>query len=1510
MEILLDAGADVHAKGSCPDAFHAAVEGGHHDIITQILERGYSYSPRRGYSYRPVAMRPTDSPCRKLFRESSPVRLAYPDSSRLFFSPTAPSHLSVRRHYHEKASTDTHAKPLIVETSNATFWTDFDGHQKPPFAAGESYPLEASAAAGMEEVVKVLLDQEESLEISSEAVVSAMKAASFNGHLNIVELLIGSVAKFNTLSECISFILEASSNNPRKNNHHIVEYALRKASECGCADDEIAQMKLKMAERGRVSLKSDFSGCCASGNRDGLMAILECNQTTLIRTEDFVSGVEIAAKQNHRSLLDFLLDHRSFPQAPAISGDALINAIGTVDFSIFTLLASRSGDLLRSPRILERAVFEACQKGNPMVLEYLITNLDVDVNTGVPEDLSSSHSSTALQLLAMQGHTRRREKKSGPPSQRHLISPLQIVLRKFEKDSCSRLEEVVQLLLKHGADPNCLGGKTAYPIQVASRVCPVSVVKRLIGAGAKVALVHEGDSALASTVGRELDSVAVLKCLLEAGENFPPSQQEGKKLIARVLEFFAYDKHSAPFANSNGCFQLAPSLKYVFEEGPGAVLEILLRNYEGEKLEDGRYRLVLQMACLLGKKDFVELLVKRGVNVNDARFRYGCPLQAASRSGQTEIVRLLLKAGAKFNTLQGRWHTPIRAAIVGGHIEVVQLLLDHGADVKLRFDSHNISTPADEDSASALLLAIQSGNVDIVRALLRVDASVTQDDSHLPHPLIVSCQLGHIDITNLLLEANAPINVRNNVTRQYYDYVKARDGSPLHTAVAGGHASLVEMLLVRGADANMEIDECDCTTPLLAAIKNANMHIIQLLLDADADVNRISRSGNALSRAVRMQNIALVRKLISAGATVAGTSPHPNCLTVACLEGSLDVVELLLETVCSGTEDAEPLIDDALEAVAQCDHPNNKVMRVLLDYVPPSMNRFIQVCSSGIGPLVTEMLQQGLDVNGDDGKNTTPPLHAAARQLRSEVVQILVEQGAEVNYQGGQLEKPLMAALKGCAAPLTTNATRIASFPYYSPIRPQAVQRCTKIVQLLLEKGAIVDIEEGEYGNSLNLACMLGSAAMAKLLIENKPAIVNFAGTHFQTPLFTAIENENHEIVSFLLENGVDVNRMHQHHGTPLHCACRRQDGVMVRKLLQYGASPILPDGQGETALTIAIRVSCSFKGPRPNQEQNIFKIFQEASTRITFSDSDILAACNSDSPGSGILASLLDADKDFVVSEDLIVRFLQGDCWRNEQRLNLLLDRHGCLAITERILMTAPLARIMEQLLQRGRLSCKITSEILANQRDVRSMELLLRSDPETSITEAVVICALENGVPRRHLLQALWQRNPSLVVTPMMMKAAKSIVDLKFLLQRLGPARGRLQDVAKFVCENDENHSPNSSSRAELLACLIRHDSKIKLTALMVESILPIRNLELLDEFLTHEPALPATGNLFLNIFESLFRDNALSQFAGILHRHGKRLIFTQEIRDAIDKRHQGEANMERKESFYHLCEKDDME
>lgn len=71
VELLLDAGANVHAKGYSKDAFHAAAEGGHQDVIMLMLRKGYKFDhPLQQIRYS----RRVPSPFRALMRDASPGR--------------------------------------------------------------------------------------------------------------------------------------------------------------------------------------------------------------------------------------------------------------------------------------------------------------------------------------------------------------------------------------------------------------------------------------------------------------------------------------------------------------------------------------------------------------------------------------------------------------------------------------------------------------------------------------------------------------------------------------------------------------------------------------------------------------------------------------------------------------------------------------------------------------------------------------------------------------------------------------------------------------------------------------------------------------------------------------------------------------------------------------------------------------------------------------------------------------------------------------------------------------------------------------------------------------------------------------------------------------------------------------------------------------------------------------------------------------------------------------------
>ena len=88
----------------------------------------------------------------------------------------------------------------------------------------------------------------------------------------------------------------------------------------------------------------------------------------------------------------------------------------------------------------------------------------------------------------------------------------------------------------------------------------------------------------------------------------------------------------------------------------------------------------LHVAAVLGRDDFVALLIERGADVNDPAQNGITPLNRAAMGGHLETMRRLLAAGAEVDAA-GRWGaTPLLSAVDRGRIEAVRLLLAAGAD--------------------------------------------------------------------------------------------------------------------------------------------------------------------------------------------------------------------------------------------------------------------------------------------------------------------------------------------------------------------------------------------------------------------------------------------------------------------------------------------------------------------------------------------------------------------------------------------------------------------------------------------------------------------------------------------------------------------------------------------------------------------------------------------------------------------------------------------------------------
>jgi hypothetical protein len=119
----------------------------------------------------------------------------------------------------------------------------------------------------------------------------------------------------------------------------------------------------------------------------------------------------------------------------------------------------------------------------------------------------------------------------------------------------------------------------------------------------------------------------------------------------------------------------------------------------------------------------VESLLNRGADVNamsptgpDHYYTY--PLTMAIQDDSPKVVRVLLDRGANPN-INFRNETPLMGAADKNDVEIIRLLLSHGANIEERND----------DSVTALVVAVESHDADAVQALLEGGASCDDTDA-------------------------------------------------------------------------------------------------------------------------------------------------------------------------------------------------------------------------------------------------------------------------------------------------------------------------------------------------------------------------------------------------------------------------------------------------------------------------------------------------------------------------------------------------------------------------------------------------------------------------------------------------------------------------------------------------------------------------------------------------------------------------------------------------------------
>ncbi|XP_075959341.1 ankyrin repeat and SOCS box protein 11 [Anarhichas minor] len=214
------------------------------------------------------------------------------------------------------------------------------------------------------------------------------------------------------------------------------------------------------------------------------------------------------------------------------------------------------------------------------------------------------------------------------------------------------------------------------------------------------------------------------------------------------------------------------------------------------------------------------------------------PLHDAAYQGRLLQLRSLIVQGFHVDTLTMDRVSPLHEACLGGHYACAKFLLDNGANVE------TVST----DGATPLFNSCSSGSAACVRLMLQHRASI-HTRYQLPSPIHEAAKKGHRECLEVLLSYGAHIDMELPVV-----------GTPLYSACMARAADCVEVLLHSAADVRIG---CGQDSPLHAAVRGGGANVVDLLLDFGADEccrNAEGKTPLALSSPNSAVRVALQKK--------------------------------------------------------------------------------------------------------------------------------------------------------------------------------------------------------------------------------------------------------------------------------------------------------------------------------------------------------------------------------------------------------------------------------------------------------------------------------------------------------------------------------------------------------------------------------------------------------------------------------------------------------------------------
>ncbi|CAL1541772.1 unnamed protein product [Lymnaea stagnalis] len=475
-------------------------------------------------------------------------------------------------------------------------------------------------------------------------------------------------------------------------------------------------------------------------------------------------------------------------------------------------------------------------------------------------------------------------------------------------------------------------------------------------------------------------------------------------------------------------------------------------------------------------------------------------------------------------------------------------------------DNHPVAERRRSSLSLKLSEAIAVGNIEEAARLLQSSSVPSQT---LSNAFIKAVELGQKRILQMLVTDGANVNKRDN-----------RGYTALMISSEHGYVDLAKILVRNGINVNCQ-NKLGQTALIIGAEKACSLPFLEYLLseESNADVNIQDKSGKtALMMSIERHDYCAMKLFIYRKRTDFNLKDKSNrtATDIARQCGNEDLFHIL-----KGCSESDHFITPLMLAVKK--GTLGLVKLILEAYGPETIDLtdvrgftplMMSLDSSIKIDIVKVLLKAGASVNKAN-KNDVTPLFLATQAGNCEAVQCLITQGANVNVQtASEKITPLMIASKENLIDLMqilivskadVNMKNIKNETALVLAMKNASGSAKDCVQLLLSNGAEIN------DTIFHMAAVVG-------LHNLFPNISDTISISMRNKLLIhGIQNNNHDLVEFLLENGADVNQGGPSSPVPLIQAVKNE--AMVTLLLSFGAKVNDKNYLDTTALIESVRL-------------------------------------------------------------------------------------------------------------------------------------------------------------------------------------------------------------------------------------------------------------------------------------------------------------------------------------------------